>query len=110
VLAEELEEFGYEVAKAGSGAAAVALLDSGERFDLLVTDLSMHGMDGIAVIREAQRRTPRLPAILLTGYAEGAAALGMRNDVAGAFTLVTKPVRAQHLVERMAMLMDSSDR
>jgi CheY-like chemotaxis protein len=45
------------------------MLDTGEPIDLIVSDLSMPGMDGIALVREANRRRPRLPAILLTGFA-----------------------------------------
>ena len=37
--------------------------------DVLVTDLSMPGIDGLAVIRQAQCERPGLPAVLLTGYA-----------------------------------------
>ncbi|MBI0538652.1 response regulator [Roseomonas sp. KE2513] len=74
-LAGTLEERGYHVLQAGSGPAALALLEGGEAVDLLVSDFSMPGMDGVALIREAQRRRPRLPAILLTGYAGDAATL-----------------------------------
>ena len=41
-----------------NGAEALALFDAGETVDALVTDLSMPGMDGLAVIRAAQERHP----------------------------------------------------
>ena len=50
------------------GAEALALLDSWEDVDVLVTDLSMPGLNGLDVIRAAQERWPALPAVLLTGY------------------------------------------
>ncbi|WP_169742800.1 response regulator [Muricoccus aerilatus] len=69
ITAEGLEGAGFSLLTAESSATALALLDAGEAVDLLVTDLSMHGIDGLALIREAQRRHPGLPAILLTGLA-----------------------------------------
>ena len=67
---------------ASGGAEALALLAAGEAVDILVTDLSMPGMDGLAVIRAVQERRAGLPAVLLTGYAgDGAAlALGGRGE------------------------------
>ena len=73
ITAEQLEVEGFAVLRAASGPAALALLDAGEGVDLMVSDLSMPGMDGLALVREAQRRRPGLPAILLTGYATNAA-------------------------------------
>ena len=69
LLATEFEEFGYEVIVAHSGDEALALLSAGERVDALLTDLSMPEMDGLALIRAAQAQRPKLPAVLLTGYA-----------------------------------------
>jgi CheY-like chemotaxis protein len=75
VLAEHLEDAGFSVLVAAGGAEALALIAAGEVVDALVTDLSMPGMDGLAVIRAVQERHPRLPAVLLTGYAGDDAAL-----------------------------------
>ncbi|MGI4794225.1 MAG: PAS domain S-box protein [Janthinobacterium lividum] len=108
LLAEQLEELGYEVTQAASGEQAVALLDRNLPFDLMVTDLSMPGMDGVATIREAQRRRGRIPVVLLTGYAGDAAALAIGREIAGAFSLLRKPVEARHLAERMAMLLEAT--
>ena len=86
---------------ANGGAEALALLDSGEAVDVLVTDLSMPGMDGLALIRAARQRQPGLPAILLTGYAGEA----MLPDQAEAdFSLMRKPVRGTDLVDRIVAL------
>ena len=79
---------------ASNGAEAMALLGPGETIDILVTDLSMPGMDGLALIRAAQVRRPGLPAVLLTGYAGDGAALAMGGAVSGSFSLLRKPVRA----------------
>ncbi|HET9020153.1 MAG TPA: PAS domain S-box protein, partial [Acetobacteraceae bacterium] len=105
VLAAHLAGHGYDVAAAPDGAAALALLDSGAAPDLLVSDLAMPGMDGLALIREAQRRRAALPAILLTGYAGDAAPLPAGGADADRVTLLRKPVSGAHLAERVAMLL-----
>lgn len=101
----ECLEADYKVVAASSGAEAVALLDAGETVDVLVTDLTMPGMDGLRLIREAQIRRPGLPALLLTGYAGDVAALAVSGAVSGAFSLMRKPVTASQLGERVAALL-----
>ena len=111
VLAEHLEDAGYGVVVAASGAEALALLAAGEAVDALVTDLSMPGMDGLAVIRAAQERRPGLPAVLLTGYAGDGAALAVGGAVSGTFSLLRKPVSGVLLVDRVrALLVDGGRR
>ena len=93
------------VLAAADGATALVLLDGGEAADVIISDLSMPGMDGLTVIREAQRRRPRLPAILLTGFATNAAEIAVGGALSGAFTLLRKPVTGEHLAERIAVLL-----
>jgi len=102
VLAAELGEAGYEVAQRGSGEDALGLLESGAEFDILVTDLAMPGMDGVALIRAARERRPRLPAILVTGYAGDAAVLAVGTTVGGAYALLRKPVTGAQLADQVA--------
>ena len=105
-LTEELEAAGYAVLTAADGPAALALLDLGERVDLIVADLSMPGMDGVALVRDAQRRRPKLPAILLTGFANAAAEIAIGGALSGTFTLLRKPVEAALLAERIGMMLE----
>jgi CheY-like chemotaxis protein len=107
VLAQELAEEGFEVVDAADGAAALALLDRPVPVDLLVSDLAMPGMDGVALIREARRRCPGLPAILLTGYAGEAAAMAVGGalDRDGTFALLRKPVTGAALADQVAALL-----
>jgi PAS domain S-box-containing protein len=101
VLAEQLTAAGYAVASAADGTHGLAMLDGAEPMDLIVSDLSMPGMDGLAFIREAQRRHPKLPAILLTGFATNAAQIAL----SGMFSLLRKPVTTVQLTERVEMLL-----
>lgn len=105
-LAETLQDFGYTVMVAADGAEALRLLGFADvRVDVLVTDLSMPGIDGLAVIRQAQLDRPGLPAVLLTGYAGHGAQLAVSGSVSGTFSLVRKPVSASHLVDRIEALL-----
>jgi CheY-like chemotaxis protein len=106
VIAEQLADCGYNVVQAEGGALALKLMDAGEAVDVLVSDLSMPGMDGIALIRAAQGRSPRLPAILLTGYAGEAAAIAVGGVVGASFTLLRKPIGGAQLADHLAMLLE----
>ena len=59
-LVASLEDAGFAVLAVGNGAEALALLEAEEPVDVLVSDLSMPGMDGLALIREAHVRRPGL--------------------------------------------------
>ena len=55
---DQLIDLGYSVIEAGSAEAAVRLLDSGERFDLLVTDHLMPGLSGTELARAVRTSRP----------------------------------------------------
>ncbi|PPQ31069.1 PAS domain S-box protein [Rhodopila globiformis] len=97
LLAAQLEDLGFRMLVASRGAEAIALLEAGETVDVLVSDLSMPGMNGVATIEKARTLRPRLPCFLLTGYVGERAALAAGD----AFTLVRKPVSAQALAARI---------
>lgn len=64
-LTEVLRDRGYSVIGAGSGAEALTLLTG---VDVVVTDLSMPGMDGLELVSQIAVRAPRVPVILLTAH------------------------------------------
>lgn len=101
-LAQNLQAVGFVVTVAQDGAQALSFLDSGLDMDILICDRSMPGMGGLAVIREAQTRRARLPAILLTGYAESLAELPTEGV---SFTLLRKPASILELVDVIATLL-----
>ena len=70
VTAGILHDLGYGVVEAGSGGAALELLDQQAKIDVLVVDFAMPGMNGAEVAREVQARRPGLPILFVTGYAD----------------------------------------
>jgi PAS domain S-box-containing protein len=93
-----LNDLGHQTAEAADGAAALALLDSGEQIDLLVTDYAMPGMTGIDLATQARTRRPGLPVLLLTGYADPALQ-------AGEHAVLRKPFRQTELARQVAAVL-----
>ena len=66
-----LREDGHDITLAADGAAALEQLTQAEgRFDLLLTDIKMPVMDGIALALAAARDYPEIVILLMTGYAD----------------------------------------
>jgi CheY-like chemotaxis protein len=101
-LADLLELEGYRTLQAGDAEAALGHLER-EQVDLLITDLSMPGSDGVSLIRQGQATRHQLPAILLTGYAEET---GLVTASAGTqFHVLSKPVEASQLLSQIRLLL-----
>jgi len=105
-LSQQMQDEGFAVVVAASGAEALSRLDDGVDIDLVIADLSMPGMDGLELVREIQRRKPGLPAILLTGFATDAAEVAISGAMSGRFTLLRKPVEGSVLAERAAVMLE----
>lgn len=89
-----LSEQGHHVLPAEDAYAAMELLEAGARPDLLISDVSMPGMDGVALARAARALHPGLPVLLLSGYA--AATLAVDLTIEG-WHFLAKPCRAEAL-------------
>jgi DNA-binding NtrC family response regulator len=93
-LAELLREEGYAVETAADGFKALPKLEEFEP-DLLLTDLKMPGMDGIALMRKAHQNDPQLAVIVMTAFgAVDTAVSAMRQ---GALDYLTKPLNLEEL-------------
>jgi signal transduction histidine kinase len=106
VFAMQLAEAGHAVVAVESAAEALAKLDAGETVDLLVSDLTMPGMDGLELIGEAQARRPGLPAVLITGDPAEVAVPNDDGAHAAAFQLMHKPISGAHLLDRIATMLN----
>ena len=83
-----LRREGYEIVTADGAAAALRALRS-RRIDALLTDHKMPGVSGLELIREVAGQWPRIPRILLTGWAAEVAPEELRR--LGIRALVPKP-------------------
>ncbi len=70
LLARMLELDGHAVHAVADGAAALEYLQGGNEADLLLTDISMPVMDGIALALSVSRDWPKLPVVLMTGFSD----------------------------------------
>lgn len=97
-LAQRLEVREFDVTTALNGADALARLEH-EEIDLVVLDLQMPGVDGIAVLRKIKELKPLIEVIMLTGHATVETAIeGMKL---GAFDFLIKPTETEELVEKI---------
>lgn len=98
--AEMLEDVGYEVVQASSGAEALVFLrNDPTKFDALISDFLMPGMNGASVAQEARTLVPHLPILLITGYSNVSDGLG--SDV----PRLSKPFRQVDLTALVARLI-----
>ena len=94
-----LQELGHQVAEAHAGDEALAMMKAGQQCDLLITDYAMPNMSGVELVREARRRNPSLPAMIITGYADNDA-LAEHLD---AVNVLPKPFTIERLSEAVAV-------
>lgn len=102
-LAEFLREEGHTVTLAANGEAALAAAQ-GLEFDVLLTDLRMPVMDGMALIRTLRVDRPELPVVVISGDlpADWRLAVGPTADGPAPLHLVTKPMTLSQLRAALA--------
>ena len=99
LVTRALTQDGYEVEAVADGAAALEKLAASEPFELLLSDIRMPVMDGIALALSAARDFPRVTIVLMTGYAgERDRALGIDELV---HDIVLKPFSLSDLKQRL---------
>src|SRR6266550_6342420 len=104
ILVEALTSQGYQVAGFTGGEAALAALRT-EAFDVLLTDLMMAGIDGIALTREGLQIDPNVVCILMTG--QGTIQTAVDAMKVGAFDYVLKPFRLQTMLPVLTRAMNT---
>ncbi|HVU02318.1 MAG TPA: EAL domain-containing protein [Polyangiaceae bacterium] len=85
---------GYEITSAANGAEASRVLGSGD-FDVVLSDIAMPDMDGIALLRFVRERALDVPVVLITG--EPAVSTAVKALEFGAFHYLTKPIELPDL-------------
>ncbi|MHA3842398.1 response regulator [Sphingomonas aestuarii] len=97
--AEMLRDLGHEVREVGGGAQALSELSAGLEVDLMVTDYMMPGMNGAMLAKRVSARHPKLPVLVITGYAGGDLNIGIAQ--------LTKPFRQRELAQALRRVIDA---
>jgi two-component system response regulator GlrR len=105
LLSIRLTAAGYNVETADSGGAALACLNA-VRPLVVISDLRMDEMDGMALLNELHRRQPGLPVIILTAH--GTIPDAVRATQNGAFGFLTKPIDKDELLAQVERAMQTA--
>jgi PAS domain S-box-containing protein len=103
LVREVLEELRYRTIEAHDANAALPVLASNERIDLMVSDVGLPGMNGRQLAEIARGHRPNLPILFVTGYAEDAK---VRAGFLGPdMAMITKPFAIEGLSAKIAEMM-----
>jgi len=105
-VARALSHKGHRVTQVCDGLQALQALE-GKRYDLLITDIVMPGLDGIGLALRVARDHPDLPVLLVTGYAaEKQRAHNLDELIC---EVVTKPFTLQQICDAAEKAMHAGD-
>lgn len=99
ILGEVLREEGYTPLTASSGLMALEILND-ECVDLVLSDVTMPGMDGIELLEKIKETTPGTPVIVMTAYGSVEKAVEAMHK--GAYTYILKPFENDTLVAHIS--------
>ena len=98
-VSKRLSSKGINVLQAFSGEEALLQLERNPDLEIVVLDVKMPGMDGIATLAQIKRHSPQVEVIILTGHGTFESAMkGMRL---GAFDYLNKPCELEELTKRI---------
>lgn len=105
-LSDVLQSSGYSVACASSSQQALEVVQADtERFDLVVADIRMSGMDGLECLRKMHDLSPGMKSVVITGFAsEDAPGRAMDADCSD---YLRKPFTADDLLQSVSRALDS---
>lgn len=95
----------YQCRQAGSGLEALALLNSGEEFELMLSDLMMADLDGIGLLERTKEKFPDMPVVMVTAVHDISVALAaIRN---GAYDYLLKPFEREQLLATVRRALEN---
>jgi len=105
IVSSMLSSANYQCRQAASGLEALALLDSGEEFELMLSDLMMAGLDGIGLLEKTKERYPDMPVVMVTAVHDISVALtAIRN---GAYDYLLKPFEREQLLNTVRRALEN---
>jgi len=96
IMCTLLQSEGHEVVPALGGNVALSLLDEGDEFDLMISDIRMSPVNGMQLLEIMADRFPHTSVIMLTAY--GQVETAIRAMELGAFDYIKKPFMVDHLM------------
>jgi len=95
----------FHTRQAANGVEALSILESGDEFDLILSDLMMAEMDGIALLERAKERYPDVPIVMVTTVHDISVALqAIRN---GAYDYLPKPFEREQLLATVRRALEN---
>lgn len=105
IVASMLGTAGYVCKQAGSGMEALAILNSGEEFELMLSDLMMAELDGIGLLERTKEKYPDMPVVMVTAVHDISVALAaIRN---GAYDYLLKPFEREQLLNTVSRALEN---
>src|SRR5690349_10140513 len=105
VVTSMLGSAGYKCQQASSGKEALAILDSGGQFELILSDLMMAELDGIGLLERTKEKYPDLPVVMVTAVHDISVALAaLRN---GAYDYLLKPFEREQLLATVRRALEN---
>jgi putative nucleotidyltransferase with HDIG domain len=105
IVASMLSTAGYSSQQASSGVEALAVLTSGEEFELMLSDLMMADLDGIGLLERTKEKYPDMPVVMVTAVHDISVALAaIRN---GAYDYLLKPFEREQLLNTVSRALEN---
>jgi len=109
MLAESLADAGYTVVEAGDGKAALAFVDNkAQRIDLILSDVSLPGLNGRELAEHARKARPDAKILFVSGYAR--AALEQQGTLDPSWEVMQKPFSPEALIGKVRAMLDAPAR
>ena len=95
-----LSDAGYQVSRSSSASAALEILNAGQKFDVILSDIVMEeGISGLDLARRVRATWPALPIVLMTGYSEA-----LTGEDLAELPVVFKPFAQEDMLEALALI------
>jgi PAS domain S-box-containing protein len=105
VIAQALRDLGHQVVEAGSGGAALEIMEHDASLNVALLDFAMPGMNGAELARRIRVRFPEMRVLFVTGYAETDALADVADEL-----IVKKPLRHADLSRKLLAALESAQR
>ncbi|WP_341964298.1 response regulator [Pseudomonas sp. RC10] len=104
LVSQVLSELGYGYLEAADAVGAVPILESGQRIDLMISDVGLPGMNGRQLADIGRQLRPELRVLFITGYAENAGTrAGFLED---GMQMITKPFAFDQLTAKVREMIE----